>query len=264
MRGSFHQGLALAETALTSQTVGNLHVVWRKPLTISGFAPNTGSVAVVGGVVYVGGKDVRAFDATTGALLWHRGVGAPVITTPAFAQGRVVVGTLRTGVGARVVALDAATGAVRWSKRLGQAFVFDSVTISGRRVFVTGSQATIGGRTLTSFALGTGAVLWRAAIRASSSPTVGAGTLVVDTNDGSRLRALDPDTGKTIWSASLGAGAGGSTDAFTPAIMGQTVYAGGIAGNVVALNVRTGAQRWRTPLGSAIFRSIAVAPGEVF
>jgi hypothetical protein len=87
MRGVNHQGLNTAESSLSAATVGRLRVAWSRPIRRSGWTPNSGSPIVVGNVVYVGGGDVRAYDRTTGALLWRRGVGAPVLTTPAYQGG---------------------------------------------------------------------------------------------------------------------------------------------------------------------------------
>jgi hypothetical protein len=53
-----------------------------------------GGTSAANGVVYVGGLDtiLRAYDASTGQLLWLFPTGAPISSTPAITAGAVVVG----------------------------------------------------------------------------------------------------------------------------------------------------------------------------
>lgn len=81
--------------------------------------------------VVVGLSDgtVRALDRATGAERWRTGVGAVVTAKPAFADGRLWVGTM----GNRLIALDAETGAETWSAEL-RGRVKSDVVVGGGRV----------------------------------------------------------------------------------------------------------------------------------
>ena len=68
-----------------------------------------------------------------------------------------------------------------------------------------------------------------------------------DLADGQHVIALDKDSGKRLWSTRIGVGwedeYGGPRG--TPAVDGDSVYAVGTEGDIVALNAATGAVRWK-------------------
>jgi hypothetical protein len=144
-----HTGFDGSETKLSAGNVDDLQVAWRAPVLRSGEF-NDSAPVVVDGTVYAVGKEVAAFDATTGAERWRAGPGGSSFGTPAVGGGLVVVGLN----GEAIVALDARTGAEVWRHKAGS-YNATSITISGDRVFVTLSSG------LLALRLQTGAVLWQ-------------------------------------------------------------------------------------------------------
>jgi alcohol dehydrogenase (cytochrome c) len=83
-------------------------------------------IALHGNRLYIGTSDdhVVALDAKTGAVIWDQVVGDPRVREqigggPLVAQGKVMIGTVGTGVGAKpggpeIVGLDADTGRIVW------------------------------------------------------------------------------------------------------------------------------------------------------
>lgn len=261
LHGPYHQSFAQSETTLTTGNVTSLMVGWSQKITRSGYAPNSGGPIVVGNTVYVGGGDVRAYNATTGALLWHNRLGGAVLTTPAYANGLVVVGTYAKP--AAVVALNASTGAVVWRHRVGVP-ISASPTIAGRTVYVSVDNVGV-----IALRRETGTVRWvwhtndADTFPLISSPTTDGKTVLVNDAGGAVAVALDAKTGAPLWQQTLATGEGASMDNFTIALMKGVAYVPTIDGDVVALDEATGAIRWRTSLGSAVFRSIVLDAGHV-
>lgn len=75
-------------------------------------------------------------------------------------------------------------------------------------------------------------------------PTIPPHTAVYISDQGERLSAVDPRTGKLLWQSRL---AGMGTGA---ALAGGTVYTGGSAGYVHAFDAATGTQRWTVKITS--------------
>ena len=83
-------------------------------------------IALHGDRLYIGTSDVHviALDAKTGTLVWDQQIGDPKVRErigggPLVAKGKVMIGTIGTGVGAKpggpeIVGLDADTGRVAW------------------------------------------------------------------------------------------------------------------------------------------------------
>ena len=83
-------------------------------------------LALHGNRLYMGTSDVHviALDAKTGTLVWEQTVGDPKVREqigggPLVAKGKVMIGTVGTGVGAKpggpeIVGLDAETGRIAW------------------------------------------------------------------------------------------------------------------------------------------------------
>jgi len=83
-------------------------------------------LALYGNRLYMGTSDVHviALDVKTGTLLWEQTVGDPKVREqigggPLVAKGKVMIGTVGTGVGAKpggpeIVGLDAETGRLAW------------------------------------------------------------------------------------------------------------------------------------------------------
>ncbi len=119
-----------------------------------------------------------------------------------------------------------------------------------------------------------GRTLWSVetagAIRAT--PSLIDGTLYVNSDDG-RLYALDPASGDERWTSSLGdveripLGAEGSRYnhyGSGVAAAGGSLYVGTFAGEIIALDEVTGAERWRFATDDTIAGTPAVVDGRVY
>jgi len=85
-----------------------------------------------------------------------------------------------------------------------------------------------------------------------SSPAVLDGVLYLGCNDG-RMRAVDADDGRVLWSFQTACGICGE-----PAVDSAAVYFGGQDGTVYALDRATGARLWSSGLGYHIFCDAAI------
>ncbi len=124
----FMQGFGDTVQALNAAT-GDL--LWQYNHTLEqGVAPfHKRGIALGGELLYIGTSDVHvvALNVHTGAVVWDTKIGDNKVREqlnggPLFADGRVLVGTAGTGVGAKpggpqIVGLDALTGKELW--RLG-------------------------------------------------------------------------------------------------------------------------------------------------
>ncbi|MFN3294401.1 MAG: PQQ-binding-like beta-propeller repeat protein, partial [Gemmobacter sp.] len=182
-------------------------VLWRQRFD----GPVSGAPAVVGGTVYVAGRDAAAWavNAADGKIRWvqsgvRQSAGLLGGSAPAVAD-KVVVMPFASG---QVAALDRAKGDMAWmgavaGQRAGRAaaFVADLTgdpVVSGGRVYV-GSAA---GRT-AAFRLDTGEMLWEAR-EGAMGPVWPVGNAVFTVTDDGRLVRLDAATGETVWATPLG------------------------------------------------------------
>ncbi len=172
-----------------------------------------GGVAVVGGTLYAttGRADVLALDAGTGAIRWRKPLGSPARSAPTVADNRVFVSTLDN----RLIALAAATGDRQWAYQ--------------------------GGTTATTL-LGQGA------------PAVSEGLVVVGFGSGD-LAAVRAESGALAWTDSLASARGRnslvdlSAIRALPVVDRGRVYAIGVGGLLVALDLRTGRRLWEREVG---------------
>jgi hypothetical protein len=144
-------------------------------------APRPDAIAVSGGRLFVAGMAdyysvwiVRAYDTTTGALVWHdetMGPGWAAAEAVVVAEDRVFVGGPQgtdVSANAHLTAYDAATGALLWESRL--VAPFSNFTTSrglgsdGKRVFAGAAVANASGKTdfvVVANDAATGALLWQ-------------------------------------------------------------------------------------------------------
>lgn len=102
-------------------------------------------------------------------------------------------------------------------------------------------------------------VLWRRAVAGGYSEVAVAGgrAFTLELRDGvDYIVALDAPTGRELWTVRIGPtyrGHGGSDDGpiSTPAVDGSDLFALGPRGHLIAVNVRTGTERWRHDLVTA-------------
>jgi outer membrane protein assembly factor BamB len=209
------------------------------------------------GVLVTGGSDrqLRAIDATDGALIWQRPTPGAVVSQPVIDDGTVMVGT----DDARVIAIDVASGRERWMAAV-DAEVTEPVTVAGDAVFVvTGADSTY------ALSKETGEALWvqkhplpRAiTLRGQGRPLA----VDVQTFEGvsrrlyvghatGRLTVLDRADGRVITELDLSRGdTFGDLDAdpiFHVAGGGRVVVASQTRG-VIAIEPKGHVESWRTP-----------------
>ncbi len=96
-----------------------------------------------------------------------------------------------------------------------------------------------------------GKQLWKTSVNGYvlASPAVSQTAVVVCTTDGHEI-ALSPLTGQVLWSVSHDVPNLSLRGASPPVISGNTVYQGLDSGNVLALNLSDGSQRWSTPVST--------------
>ncbi|SCG72137.1 Outer membrane protein assembly factor BamB, contains PQQ-like beta-propeller repeat [Micromonospora inositola] len=211
---------------------------------------------IADGVVVVPAPDgyIQGINARDGSERWRtRVAGAPA----AIADGVVLVGTQTAYAG-----LDLATGAQRWTQSVPEAAWGD--WRPGGRAFVLGAGstfvvelATAGGFSVAALDAGSGRELWRDAVGSVDSTarryfTDGVDTLAalqggpMDSPHGQATRLVGRDlrSGKPLW----------ATEDLPPneddlpqtgiAADGGRVFYASASGRLVALDARSGAERW--------------------
>lgn len=203
---------------------------------------------VRGEIVYavdINGK-LSAMDLAKGKVLWHKDLDTSIGGGVGYADGLLLVGTLK----GEVVALAEADGAEQWRTLVSSEIVS---TPSGNGEVVIAKA--IDGRV---FALNAsdGEIRWNydhpvpvLTLRAQGSP------VVVDENayipfDNGQILAFNSNTGQLRWSARVGQPKGKTeierlvdVDT-TPIISGPFVYGAGYQSRIVAINRGTGRLNW--------------------
>jgi polyvinyl alcohol dehydrogenase (cytochrome) len=237
-----------AEHRLTPDTVGWLKLKWAFAYDRPGFAIKS-QPAVVDGSIYFGGPDGRfyALDARTGATRWTFALTqAVVIDAPTVVGGRVYFGDSR----GNVYALSARTGSVLWVRNTEPhpAGIHTSSPLYHRgRIYIGASSGenvnpdvnypccTFRGH-IDSLDAATGELVWRYLTVPEPRAT---GTWP------SGATRYEP-SGAGVWS--------------TPVIDGDTLYvgtgqnysgSGGDFDSLLALDVRSGAVRWKQQVTKA-------------
>ncbi len=209
---------------------------------------------VADGMVFTMDSDgeVSAFALSNGARQWRFDTKNEDADSRNIGGGLAVdKGTVYAvnGIG-DLVALDAAKGAVRWRKTL-DAPARSSPTVAEGRLFLTmiddrllGLSADDGTTLWTHRGLGGGT-----AMLGQPAPAYASGLVVAGFGSG-QITAMRADTGNAVWSDGLGSSRLHSalTD-FTairgaPVISGGLVYAIGMGGLAVAIDLPTGRRVW--------------------
>jgi outer membrane protein assembly factor BamB len=198
--------------------------------------------------------DRYAADAYSGQILkywpseWE-------VSSAAFAGNSVVIGTSSTGGGpTKLVAYSLPGYEVAWMREDARKRDFAALAADADHVVVAiypdrDSYRLPGNMEVQALANSSGKLLWSKTIGSaflgeSSSSPVGlvSGLAIVSTLDKGRLsstlQAFDVGTGRRKWTLDLKSSYAGVTCA------DEYCYLAGVAGKVVAVDVRTGAQRW--------------------
>jgi len=173
-----------------------------------------------------------ALDPETGEREWRAPIGRDnvLLFTPAVEDDLVAVGK------EAVFAVDAADGTERWTFDVPDAR-FGTPVLAGDAVYV---GATTPDREGLVFGLDAadGTERWRVETGLGARSVAFDGDHVYATSD--RVYALDPVDGSVAWRF--------DSDSFVhspPSVAGDTVYLGGLLGDVVALSAAEGTERWR-------------------
>jgi outer membrane protein assembly factor BamB len=179
--------------------------------------------------------------------LWQfPGNGAP-LTSPLVAGGLVVFGSADH----HVYALDAKTGAVRWTGTTGYVFTADPAVGDG--TVVIGDQ----GGNIDGFDLKTGKTLWSDAAGNIDVAAVLRGDTAYLVSEDRNVYALDVRNGNTVWQYGMDDYA-----VFTPVLAGGLVIVANRAGQLVAIDAKSGKLAWETDLGGTPFSQPKFFPAE--
>jgi outer membrane protein assembly factor BamB len=222
--------------------------------------------AVVGNMVYAMSRDGALHALTTaGQLKWRLRTGGLDMSSPVVANGTVYVGSGYPNKD--FWAVDAASGVVKWRtnsglpdpkfKRDGQ-FVYSSQAFTDNTVY---GAANDGG--FYALDARTGALKWRYETQGGvyfHSPTV-AGDIVVGApgDYDTAVYGINRLTGELAWKYNSGLQ---HSYVSSPAYDGETVYIGigEPSQQIVALDAKTGAEKWKYVTGYATQNSYTSSP----
>lgn len=252
--GPGNTGYNPAETTITSDTVNGLSYRWSivSPVVRDSCGQQSPPVVSNGKLYLTDQGGIAAYNAATGATLWSRRSSSPaeestprltVLGSRLLAASNYCQST--SDPDGTLKALDANTGDVLWTVRRDAPVTVlvvdgDIVVVSGQDVFDPA---------VTAYRLSDGAQVWtRPALL--PRPVSANGRLLVnpynaDTGAMTGSELIDIRTGEVVWNTPttwyvLAAG---------PA--GGPLYAAGTAGELVQINVATGATVWSVPDAAA-------------
>lgn len=220
----------------------------------------TSQPVVAGGRVFAMDSDaqVSAFDVTSGKRAWRFDAAAEDDRSTnvgggiCFDSGVIFASTGR----GELLALDAGTGAVKWRQKLENA-ARSAPTVAEGKVFVPllgdrmVAHAADDGRRLWSYQAGEVAT----AVLGLPAPAYADGFLVAGFGSGD-LVALRAATGAVVWADSLASARGHNSVSDLSAIHGMPViqegrvYAVGLGGLMLALDLRSGRRLWERDIAS--------------
>lgn len=209
------------------------------------------SPAVADGYVVVGSRDSQVFclSASNGEPLWKYPIKNEVWSSPALHEGLVYVGA----DDGYVYCLNVTTGELFWRSAVGGQ-VRSSPTIVDGCVYV-GS----GNNSVCALNASDGTLIWRfpTSYRVDSSSTVSDGVVYFAT-DFYTFYALNASTGSEIWRHYT------RTVFSSSSVHEGYVYVGSYDGYVCGLNASTGVEVWRFQTGGSVYSSPAVIQGCVY
>ncbi len=212
------------------------------------------SPTIAEGRLYFGSAEAKTFycvDAATGSPIWETVLDLEPYTSPVVAGGLVVF-SVRDLVApdAYVVALDAETGLEVW--RTPQTPVTSAPTVLGDKLILGSYDFSV-----NAYELSTGRRLWKAPVEDAfgerSAPATAFGDVFVADRVGNFYR-LDGRTGARKW---IFSDTEGTFDESSPVIAGRTMFIGGGAGWIHAVDVESGEQLWRKQVGGSVLSGAA-------
>lgn len=208
---------------------------------------------------------VRAVDPVDGRVLWDAATEGRIRSTPALADGTVVVGS----ADGSVYAFDAVTGASRWRfDTAGRAldsgdFGFDRKTVQSSPAVADG-RVFVGSRNGSLYAvdLAGGRALWESSHGASwvnGAPAVAEGHVFVGSSDAEFVQAVDAVTGQELWRRETSGVVWSSPLAVEDALIVNEAN-----GRIRGFDIATGETLWGTTLPAGGWASPVVADGILY
>lgn len=256
---------------------GDISIAWDAHESVHGYRGDSSVGAVVDGTVYASGTGLVALDATDGTELWSFGAETPDkeypesgitgdIETPAVMDGTVFA-TVRFGVydadssvfHTAIVAVDAESGEKQWRIDVPYGLSFSELTAVDGSLFVNGPDMD-GGDGLFLYVLNAddGSVQWRQPIQRTefgtrprdyySAPIVADGLVFVAPPNG--VNAYDAASGDLVWDALPHV-----KDLSMAMVSEETLFVSENSrpgATIIALDVRTGDDLWKTAYGGDI------------
>jgi outer membrane protein assembly factor BamB len=235
-------------------------IVWKHQVK----SYNSSSITINGDRVFVTfDNGLLALRLQTGKVLWSKTYPACFCmrSTPTFANGLLIVGA----GGSAIAAYDATSGALRWSRTLssgsGNSAEAWLPAVSGNVVYA-GSMSGV-----AALDLRTGKLMWSNTTDVTSvfAPlAVTSSAVLVPSDEGGTLVALDRERGTVLWRNDIAGEAGGISAFGTLMWLVRSDPAGG-DGRVEAYNWRTGHRVYSQDLGGVVFgRAPIVVGGHVY
>lgn len=241
--------------------------VWRTSVSKVGSSITRGTLRIIARPVAAGDRifvyspdgTVTALSASSGSRVWQTSLRPDGERDPAagggvtVADGRVFAAT---GYG-QVAALNASNGEVIWTRDLDTP-ARGAPTAGAGKVFVVSQKNEVyavdqNDGTLSFEYSG---IPEQAGILAASSPAVSGDKVVIPYSSG-EVMAFSVESGEPVWqnfvtrSMRTLAVAGLTDLSGSPVIEGDTVFATGVSGLTIAVDLKTGNERWRQNVGSA-------------
>ena len=209
------------------------------------------SPAVADGLVVVGCKDCNIYclNASDGRLVWKFPVGNEVNSSPAIANGCAYVGCYDGWV----YCMNISSGMPVWISKAGGS-VLSSPAVDNGCVYI-GS----GSHDVFCFNASNGNPIWifPTIYPVDSSPAVSDGVAYVASDD-FYVYAINASTGKEIWQHHTG------SNLNSPCLYNGCVYVGSYDGYFVGLNASTGHEIWKAQTQDTIASSAAAAYGCIY
>ena len=230
------------------------------------------SPVITGSSVLIGAGDgnVYALDLTSGKERWRVKTNGKVRATPSVRDGVAVVGSFD----GRVYAIDVATGKTRWVHHTSgdsidlQKAGYDRRSIQSTAAIAEG-HVFLGSRDDGFYAIdfATGQRKWRQSHGGSwvvASPAARDGKAYVGSSDGRFIHAVDIASGRELWRTTITMNAIASPVLTRDLLVVATASTNSGRGELLALDVGTGAIRWRLMFPDAVWSTPVVVGNELF
>ncbi len=236
--------------------VGEMQRVWRRSIGEGGGYRQkiTATPVIAGGVVFTMDSDgsVSAFDAATGSRHWNTDTQGEKDRSTNVGGGIAVAGgTLYATTGrGEALALDVSNGKIKWRASIGVPARSAPTVVEGQLFLSTIDErllalSTSDGKQIWSYQASAAATI----VLGEPAPAFSDGLVVAGFGSGD-LVALRADTGTLAWSDNLAGGRGRaslsdlSAIRALPVIVDSVVFAIGVGGLFVAIDLRSGRRIW--------------------